>query len=475
MTRLPLFVVAVVAAMSFPTTCRAAAPMTLQQAVAHAIANDAGVAAKYAAVTSQAHAVAVQAGNTFPTINGTLQNIMEKQSNYGGQYALIGAVPQAAFSQNTADIGTTYTLNSGGLGLLQLAAANAALASARADWQRAKDLIANSVTTAFFNVAEKDAIVALDRSDLSYQRALVTAARLKAQNGAAAGVDVLRARVAQTKSASTLVGAVADAQNAREALAHTVGVPLDTPFAVPVLIPEPPLPHGTIDSLEDIALADRPDIVSARKTVLGDEETLRGWGRELFPSLQIFGSFGNQYSPTESVLLQGELDSEIATENAQRATLGLPPLPFPVVPRGSPGYWQIGLQTTFTLPIVDWGQRHTERANDVAQLTAAQASLQNTISQAQVDVREQYRAAQTAQSQLAYAKQEAALGSESARIAQLQYRNGVIALADVFQAQQTSVQAQTDLIDARVAYVDAVVALRIALGTYDPFTAVADL
>lgn len=452
-----------------------AQPMTLQQAVAYAIGHDTTVAAKYAAVTTQEHAVAVQEGLTFPTVNGTLQNILQKQSNYGGVYALIGATPQSTFSQNTVQVGTNYTLESGGLGLLQLAAANATLAADREDLRRAQELVATTVTDAFFDVADKAAIVDLDRSDLVYQNSLVRAARLKALAGAVAGVDVLRARVAQAKSASTLVGAQADVQNAREQLAHDVGVSLDTEFAIPAVVPEPPLPQGTIDTLESIAMTERPDVVSARKALLSATETLRGWSRELFPTFQITAGVGNQYSPTESVALQDEIDSEIAQENAQRAILHLPPLPYPVVPRGSPGFWQIGVTSTFTLPFVDYGQRHTERVNDQAQVEAAQVTLSNTISQAQLDVRQQYRAAATAQAQLAYAKEEATLGTESARVAQLQYRNGVIALADVFQAQQTSVQAQTDLINARVLYVDAVVALRVALGTFDPRSAVADL
>jgi outer membrane protein TolC len=474
--RLPILAFAAAAAVAAsPAIAAAQQQMTLQQAVAYAIANDPGVAAKYAAVTAQAHAVAVQAGQTFPTVDASLQSILQKESNYGGAYALIGATPQSSFSQNTAQIGTSYTLNTGGLGLLQLAAASATLASARADLARTQDLIASTVTDDFFDVARKDAIVALDRSDLSYQGALVHAARLKAQAGVAAQVDVLRARVAQAKSASTLVGAAADAQDARESLAHAVGVALETQFAIPTLVPQPALPSGSIDALENVAMVDRPDITAARKTLLSAIETLKGWSRELFPSLQITASMGNQYSPTESVELQQELDEEDVQENQLLTLFHLPTIPIPSVPRGSPGFWQIGLQSTFTLPIVDYGQRHTERVNDEAQVASASATLASTISQAQLDVRQQYRGAQTAQSQLAYAKEEAALGTESARIAQLQYRNGVIALADVFQAQQTSVQAQTDLIDARVLYVDAIVALRVALGTYDPRTAVADL
>ncbi|MGH7737660.1 MAG: TolC family protein [Candidatus Tyrphobacter sp.] len=449
--------------------------MTLQQAVTYAISHDAGVAAKYAVVTAQAHAVSQQEGQIFPAISASLQNILQKQSNYGGIYQLIGATPQSTFSQNTAQVSTSFTLNSGGLGLLQLASANATLAADRADLARGEDLIATTVTDAFFNVAQKDSLVALDRSDLGYQDALVKAARLKARAGAVAEVDVLRARVAQAKSASTLVGARADAQNAREELAHGVGVPLDTDFAIPATIPQPPLPNGSIDALESIALAQRPDVRAAQKTLLGARQTLRGWLRELFPSLAINAGFGNQFSPTEAVALQNEIASEIAAENAQRVLYHLPPLPIPIVPRGSPGFWQVGVTSTFTLPLIDYGQRHTERTNDEAQVNADELALANTVSQAELDVREQYRAAHTAQAQLAYAKEEASLGAESARIAQLQYRSGVIALADVFAAQQTSVQAQTDLINALVSYVDAVVALRVAVGTYDARSAVSNL
>lgn len=452
--------------------------LSLQQAVSFALAHDPTVAAKRAAVTQAAHAVAVQAGQTFPTVSGMLQSILEKQQNYGGAYSVIGLSPQSSFSQNTVDVSTNYTFNAGGLGLLQLASYNAMLASAQQDLKRSEQQLSSSVTDAFFDVAQKEGIVGLDESDLSYQQALVAAARIKNKEGVVAGVDVLRARVAEAKSQSTLVGAKADVTNSSESLAHLVGVPLDTAFAVPASVPQPPLPAGNIDQLAAAAIGQRPDVLSARKTLLSAVETRKGWTRELFPSLQLSASMGNQYSPTESVLLQSELDAQFASQNEQRIAIGLPPLPPSfrlTAPRGSPGFWQIGLTSTFTLPIVDYGQRHTERVNDDAQIAADEAALANAVSQAEVDVHQQYRAAQTALAQLAYAKEEAALGLEAARIAQLQYRSGVIALADVIQAQQTSIQAQTDLVNARVAYVDAIVALRVALGTYDPRAAVADL
>ena len=89
-------------------------------------------------------------------------------------------------------------------------------------------------------------------------------------------------------------------------------------------------------------------------------------------------------------------------------------------------------------------------------------------------MRQSYRAAQTALSQLT-TKRESELGAESAKIAQLQYQNGLIALSDVIQAQNQAISAQADLINARVTYVNAVVKLRISLGTYNARSAVADL
>jgi outer membrane protein len=125
--------------------------------------------------------------------------------------------------------------------------------------------------------------------------------------------------------------------------------------------------------------------------------------------------------------------------------------------------------------LIDYNARHSERVNDDAQLASTQTSLEQTLLQSELDVRQSYRAAETALGQLAWAKQESAFGIESARIAQLQYKAGVKTIYDVLQAQQAAQQAAVDDITARVNYVEAVVKLRVSLGTYDANSAVADL
>jgi outer membrane protein TolC len=445
--------IGLVATALLPSPASAAA-MTLTDAVSYALNHSPTVAQQYATARAAEHALAQQRAIAYPTVNGELQNSMGKSSNYGGAYAAIGIPQQDVFSQNTAQIGTNYLLETGGLSFLQLASSRAAAAQAEETLANTENQVATNVTNAFYAVVQKEAIVNVDAADLQYQNVLVDAARAKEHAGIAAGVDVLRAQVGQAKSGSTLVGARADVDNAREDLAQTIGAPLDQAFVFPKAIAEPKLPTASVDTLEDIALNSRPDVLAARNGVAAAEFTRKGWGRELFPTVQIGAAIGNQLSTIQFNPETGQPGGHLS---------------------GTPGFWSLEATSTFSLPLVDYGQRRTERINDDAQLVSAQRALDQARTQVQIDIRQNYRAAQTALSQLGYARNESSLGTESARIAQLQYEHGLIALSDVIQAQQQSVTAQYDLVSARVSYIDAVIKLRVSLGTYTAQSAVADL
>jgi outer membrane protein len=437
-----------------------ASAMTLRDAVSYALDHSPTVAAKVSALAQSDHALAVARGNAFPVPSLQLQNQISKNSNYGGAYAIIGAQQSNVFSQNTAQLGTSYNLQTGGISFLNLTVARANNAQARDDLANTEDQIATSVTSAYYTVVGKAAIVNVDTADLSYQDELVKAARVKEKAGVAAGVDVLRAEVGQAKSASTLVGARADVENARELLAQTIGASLDQTFAYATDIASPPMPAPDVASLERTALDSRPDLRAANESLIAARTTRSGWLRELFPSVQINAAFGNQYAPTSA-------SGTFVNPAPPPATI--------TIPRGSPGFWAVSASSTFTFPIVDYNQRHSLRLQYDAQLRAAELLLDQAKTQVSIDVRQSYRAAQTALAQLEYTKRESELGIESAKIAQLQYQNGLIALSDVIQAQNQAIVAQADLINARVAYVNSVVKLRISLGTYDARGAVADL
>jgi outer membrane protein TolC len=425
------------------------AALSLSGAVDYAVRHSPDIAKQEAVVAQTRGEYLQRRAATLPNVNGSLQNSMQKSQNYSG-YAIIG-IPQASvYSQNTAQIGTQYTFN-GGLSFLQSLAAKQAYEQAQADLHKTQQQITDDVTGAFYNLASKNDTVRLDESDQAYQAVLVGIAKAKVKAGVAAGVDVLSASAQEEKSRYTLAAAQADSENARESLAQTIGAPLNTQFDVPVRVATPPLPQQTVDQLVALALQNRPEITSARQGVEIARTNRREADADLIPQIQSFASLGNQFSPT----FTGFGGAPIA--------------------RGTPGFWQLGVSSTFTLPLLDWGSRHANHVNLNEQISAAQSNLQAEQTQVEIDVRQAYRAAQTALAQLASARQESRYASEASRIAKLQYQNGIKTLTDVLAAQQSSLSAQTDEFNARVAYVDAVVKLRIALGVYTPQAAVADL
>ncbi len=372
--------------------------LSLAQAVNYAIEHSPTVA-KQRAIVAQARGGYLQRrAATLPGVNGTLQNTMQKSQNYSG-YAIIG-VPQAnVYSQNTAQIGTQYTFN-GGLAFLQSLSAKQSFEQAQADLRRTQETITDNVTSSFYNLASKGDTVRLDQSDLQYQGVLVRIAKAKVDAGVAAGVDVLSAQAQQEKSRYTLAAANADFENTRESLAQLIGAPLETPFAVPVQVAQPPLPAQSIDKLIALAIANRPDVASASDAVQVARTNRRTADTDLIPQIQTFASFGNQFAPT----FNGAL------------------IPGAAVSRGTPGFWQLGVTSTFTLPLLDWGARHANHVNLNEQISAAQTNLLAAQTQAELDVRQAYRGAQTALAQLTSAREESRYAGEAARVAQAAVR-----------------------------------------------------
>jgi outer membrane protein len=442
-------------------------PMTLTDAVVYALTHSSTVTSQVANLTTAQHALALQKGVAYPLVNGQLQSYLSKSANYEGAFAAIGASQQNEVSQNTAQIGiNNWNLTSGGFAFLALAAARAQQAQAANTLANTEDQIANSVTNSYFGISQREATVLVDRVALSYQNVLLDVAKAKEKVGVAAGVDVLQAQSAQAKSESQLVADRAAVDDASEALAQQIGAPIQTKFLVPLQIPQPPIPQGTVDALVAIAEVNRPDVTAAHEAVLSAGYTRRGWNVELFPTISISANIGNQFSPTGAVEEQQSLDEECAAHVPGTCL---------TVPRGSFGFWSIQAASTFSLPLVDYNARHSERVNDDAQLGNAKTTYEQTRLQAELDVRQSYRAAKTAEAQVAFASVEASAGTEAARIAQLQYTAGVKSIYDVLQAQQAAQSAQNDYVNARVNYVDAVVKLRVSLGTYDARSAVLDL
>lgn len=454
----------IAASFALPAAAAAAAmPLDLHGCVLYALEHNAQILGRRSTLANDEAQFARLHAAEFPPVTGTLQNQLSKSANAAGSFQQFGLSQQSVFSQNTAQVGTQWTLYNGSANHLQALSAKRQAEAARDDVRRAEGQLAQDVTTAFYAVVVRRENARLAGADRSYQQQLLDVARANERVGRVAGVDVLRAQVNELRSEASLATAQSDEATARESLAQTIGAPPDTPFAIPETVPEPELPATPLAALVAVAKANRTDIASARAQLgvahLADSliETDRR------PVINLSGAFGNQTSPTSFVQQQRQRDAT----NLQLALAGQPLLPKTIV-RGTPGFWQIGATETFSLGFIDYGSRRAQHRAARAQIEAASALLATTENAVETDVRQALRNAQTTAKNLITAKQAAQLGTESARIAQLQYRNGLISLTDATAAQQTNLQAATDLVNARVQYVGAIVRLRVALGTLPP-------
>ncbi len=210
-------------------------------AVAYALVHAPTLLAQRATITSYDVTYTRDRAAEYPSLGGLLQNQIQKSANASGQFAQFGLAPVNNFSQNTAELQSTYNLFNGGAQLTAQQAKRTTQA-AKYELRRLEEQTAIDVSNAFYNLAALHEVTLLDASDLAYQQTLLANARASERVGRVAGVDVLRAQVAVGRSRSTLVQARVDEHNAAEALAVQVGAPTGTTFALPKDIPEPPAP-----------------------------------------------------------------------------------------------------------------------------------------------------------------------------------------------------------------------------------------
>lgn len=434
-----------------------ALPLDLRGAVAYALDHNPNIAGRRTTLANDEAQYVKDHAVEYPPVTGLLQNQLSKQSNASaGSLAQYGIVPASAFSQNTAQLGTQWTIYNGSYNQILAQRAKRQVESDRADLRRAQQQLAQDVSNAYFAVSVRRETVRLDAADREYEEALLQVARDNERVGRAAGVDVLRAQVNALRAQATLATAQSDEVTARESLAQTIGAPPDQAFLFEDTLPEPRLVTTPLTDLIATAQANRTDIASAAAALANAQLANSIIDTDRFPTLQVNAAFGNQFSPTQS---SGALN------------------PFTLQPlapagRGNPGFWQIGATETLQIGLVEYGSRRAQHRAARYAIDAAQTALDTTRFAVETDVRQALRGAQTAAANLATVEQAAVLGAESARIAQLQYKNGLISLTDATATERDNLSAQNDLVNARVTYINAIVHLRVAIGTLDALAVV---
>ena len=184
-------------------------------------------------------------------------------------------------------------------------------------------------------------------------------------------------------------------ETARESLAQTIGAGLETKFATPEELPEPPLPGARVATLAGLPRR------TARRLQLPSQKSqspssLAPRSTRTFSPVNVFAAFGNQTSPTGFVNQQNQITPLNADARASKQDRMHWVSLFNVA-RGTPGFWDIGATSTLSLPIINYGARSAAHHSANQAIDSAQLALDSAKTEAEAEVRESLRSAQTSQ------------------------------------------------------------------------------
>jgi len=431
-----------------PSAAASAAPMSLAQAIDFAEAHNPQVLVARSQFFSAGATLARDRSAQLPNVQGLASSSMDRQSaNYSTLAQFRGLQPQPNFSENTAQVQGSQSI----FNLENSLTANEsrhAYDQAAQNYRLVKEQTYLNVETAFYTYVQDLQLAALAQSDLQYQQTLYVIADANYRAGLVAGIDRLKAQVQQTSSEESLASSTADAEDARENLAQTIGADPSQTFAVPAAIPAPPMPAIDEHALDKLAMVKRPDVAMAKDALdiaVIDNGLVDAPNR---PTVALQGAVGNQTIPTQ-----------IATN------LLAPPFGCGAPYCSATHFYTIALDSQLLLPLLDWGTRHSAHDSAHVEIDSQTAAYQTAQRQATIDVDQAVRRLLVDDQNLTLATQNAGVAKRAAQIAQVQYKVGQASQVDVTSAEQTYLQAAKQLLDAQVGFALAADRLKLATGT----------
>ncbi len=383
----------------------------------------------------------LQAYQTNPTLTGARAGQRANDENVpiqkagarprlttGADYTEVLKRPANSFNAPERSIAADATLSvpiySGGSVRNGIKAAKTRVESGQANLRATEASVFSRVVAAYMDVMRDTAIVSLNRANVN-----VLSVNLDATNDRFEVGDLTRTDIAQSESRlalarSQLQTAEANLINSRENYIALVGTPPDD------LQQPPPLPNlpATPDDAVDVAMADNPDIIAARKEREAARYDTKAARAGRLPTLSAFtqGAYTNYL---------GTLGSSIGASVAQtqtQASAGLSAT-VPLYQGGQPAA-RIRQRQAFESQAIE-GEIETERAV-IAQARAAFASWQAAV--------------QTIQSSKV-AVDASALSLEGVRA---ENTVGSRTILDILDAEQEALRARVELVSAeRNAYV----------------------
>jgi outer membrane protein TolC len=335
------------------------------------------------------------------------------KSSSGGGFDLsktsFGATNQYAFGLSFSQ--NVYT--AGRLGA-QNAAAEASLRSANIEVSAQRAQVALDVTSAYYDAALADQLVAIADSSVSETEALLAQTKVAKNVGNASEYELLRAQVTRDNQLPIAIQARSNREVAYLRLKQLLDLPLDQDVRLTTSIEGaagPALPAIATSSTVDTATSSRAPVRQLDEAVRAQEAQVKIAKSERIPSLAIVSNYQRLYFPAN----------------------GIPNLGNGV------NNWTVGLQTNF--PILDGGRIRGDQLVAEAGLKQTLAQREQTKQYAALDTRVALNALQQSQATFDASRGTAEQAQRAYAIDQVRYREGISTQTDLAQSRLLLEQA----------------------------------
>lgn len=299
-----------------------------------------------------------------------------------------------------------------------LSSAKKALQAADATHLYTRELVVESVITAYYNLLryEELALVAIETRDQAARELERTETYFRL--GSAAKSDVLQQRVRLENTKLDLVVADNTVKKAFADLAFAMNQPLAAEFRVDSGVLATDFPIEDLDSLYAAALAARLDLASSEYTLEARKKDIRTAEAGLYPSVSLFGNYNR--SDNESPYKFG---SQISSSTSY------------------------GYQINWN--VFDRLNTWTSRSRAKANARIAEYQLEQARMNVQVEIRQLHNSLVEARERANVSRETIEQSSEELRLATERFRVGAGTTLDVIVAQTNLASARAQVVQAK--------------------------
>jgi NodT family efflux transporter outer membrane factor (OMF) lipoprotein len=402
----------------------------LNTLIERALAANPNLDAAQAALRQARENVYAQEGSFLPSLDATFSPSRTKTATRSVSIASANGSPY--FSLYTADLAASYTPDVFGANRRQVENLVAVADQQRFQLEATYLTLTSNLVTACINEASLRGQIDATRQIIALETDLLSVLNRQYALGQVAQVDVLAQQAALAQAAATLPPLQKQLDQQRDALAVLIGTSPDQKIAQSFRLDDIGLPPQVPVSLPASLVDQRPDVRQAEANLHAASALVGVAIANRLPVINLTAQAGTQANYFRDMFASGN------------------------------GFWV--LAASLTQPVFDGGTLlHKARAAWAA-LDQAQAQYRGTALSAFQNVADALAALQQDADSLAAAREAEQAAAETLRIVRLQVSLGQVAYLSILNAQQTSLQAELALIQAKANRLSDTAALFAALG-----------